>query len=81
MPARREIFYWSFRRSLGGGGGGDKLTGTLGWVHVAEDIHFVERRQRDEEQIPDHQDDAQSLVQLPAVQVRGQDQEDNGGEE
>lgn len=57
------------------------VTGTLRRVHEAEDVELVEGREPDEEQVPDHEDDAVALVQLPAVGVGGEHEEHDGGEQ
>lgn len=55
--------------------------GTLGRVHVAEHVELVEAGEDDEEQVPGHQDPAVPLVQLPAIQVRRDDEEGHRGQQ
>lgn len=47
-----------------------KCTETGGWIHLAEDVELVERGEDDEDEVPRHQDDAVSAIQLPAVHMR-----------
>lgn len=57
------------------------VAGALGWVHEPEHIELVEGGERDEQQVPDHQDDAVPLVELPAVGVSGEHEEHHGGQQ
>lgn len=50
-------------------------------MEVAEDVQLVEGGEGDEDQVPDHQDDAVLPVQFPAVEMGGEHQEDHGAEE
>lgn len=50
-------------------------------MDVAEHVELVETGEGDEEQVPHHQHCAELAVQLPAVRVRGEYQEDHGREE
>jgi len=55
--------------------------GALGRVHVAENVELVEAGEYDEKHVPGHQDPAVPFVQLPAVQVRRDDQEGHRGQQ
>ena len=50
-------------------------------VELAEDVELVERCEDHEDEVPDEEDDAQFLVQLPAVEVAAEDEEDDGRKE
>lgn len=57
------------------------ITGAFRWVHVTKYIQFIQRGQCDEAQIPNHQYDAESFVQFPAVQMCGHNEKDDRREE
>ena len=50
-------------------------------VELAEDVELVERCERHEDEIPDEEDDSELLVQLPAVEVAAEDEEDHRREQ
>lgn len=57
------------------------VTGTLGGIHEAEHVEFVEGGEAYEQEVPDHEDDAVPAVQLPTIGVSGEHQEHHRGEQ
>lgn len=53
---------------------------TLRWVQLAEEVELVQRGNGNEDQVPHHQDDTETLVQLPAVHVGREQKEKHGGQ-
>lgn len=47
-------------------------------VHKPEDVELVERREPDEQEVPDHEDHTVPLVQLPAIGVGGEYEKEDG---
>lgn len=43
------------------------IRGAFGRVELSENVQLVETGERDEHQVPDHQDDSETSVQFPAV--------------
>lgn len=50
----------------------------FGRIQLTEQIQLVHGGQRNEQQVPHHQHDAEAFVQLPAVQMDRSEQKDNG---
>lgn len=56
-------------------------TWTLRGIQVPEHVQLVKTGEADEGQVPQHQDHAVLLVELPSVEVRRHDQEYDGGQQ